>query len=124
MAIQAILSPEPMQLLASRAPAPANIVWPNTYLPRTSRMARAWMITVIIGLLTILWTFVLVPLAGLLNEDAIKKVSPRLVAFLEQHPIGKSLVQTGLPTLALSLLTVAVPYIYDCESVPPPVDQF
>jgi calcium permeable stress-gated cation channel len=115
MAIQAILSPTPMQLLAGRAPAPADIVWKNTYLPRGNRMARAWMITIIIGLLTILWTFVLVPLAGLLNEDAIKKVWPGLVSFLEQHPIGKSLVQTGLPTLALSLLTVAVPYIYDCK---------
>jgi len=77
------------------------------------------MITILIGLLTILWTFVLVPLAGLLNEDAIKKVSPRLVEFLEQHPIGKSLVQTGLPTLALSLLTVAVPYMYDCKYIIP-----
>jgi hypothetical protein len=75
------------------------------------------MITIVIGLLTILWTFVLVPLAGLLNLDAIKKVSPRLVEFLEYHPIGKSLIQTGLPTLALSLLTVAVPFLYDCKSI-------
>jgi hypothetical protein len=37
-------------------------------------------------------------------------------ANLQEHPIIKSLVQTGLPTLAFSLLTVAVPYLYECSS--------
>jgi hypothetical protein len=114
MAVQAILDPWPMQLVASLAPAPADVVWRNTYLPRTVRMLRSWCITLVIGVLTVFWSSLLVPLAYLLNLETIEKVFPSLAEVLRRQPIAKSLVQTGLPTLALSLLTLVVPYLYDC----------
>lgn len=115
MAVQAILDPEPLVMLAHPAPAPADVVWANTYLPRSSRMTRAWSITFLVMLLTVVWWFVVIPLAGLLSLDTISKIAPELADVLKQHEIIQSLVTTGLPTLAISLLNVVVPYLYYCK---------
>jgi hypothetical protein len=113
MAVQAVLDPRPMQLLASLAPAPSDVVWQNTYLPRTSRMVRAWSISIFVFILSIIWLIPVAPFASLLNICSIKKVWPDLGELLSQHEIIRSLVQTGLPTLAVSLLNLAVPFLYD-----------
>jgi hypothetical protein len=115
MAVQAVLDSSPLQLLANTSPAPADVVWPNTYMPRSSRMWRAWSITAFITLLTILWSVVLVPIAGLIDLDRIHSVWPGLADVLDEHLVLKSLVQTQLPTLVISLLNVLVPYLYDCK---------
>ncbi|EEP81189.1 conserved hypothetical protein [Uncinocarpus reesii 1704] len=112
MAVQAILDPSPMQFVASLAPAPADVVWEKTYLSRSKRWLRTWSVTLVIGFLTVFWSLLLVPLAYLLNLEAIEKVIPQLADALARHPLIKSLVQTGLPTLTLSLLSLLVPYIY------------
>ena len=112
MASQAVLDPSPLQLLANPSPAPADVIWPNTYIPRRNRMIRAWTITVFIGLLTVVWSIILVPIATALNTDAIRKVLPRLADVLEAHPTVHSLVTAQLPTLITSLLNVLVPYLY------------
>jgi hypothetical protein len=113
MAVQALLDPAPMQLLATLAPAPSDVVWANTYLPRTSRMLRSWIITAVVAVLSIVWLVPVASFASLLNLCSIEKVWPQLAALLVRHEIGKALVQTGLPTLVMSLLNVAVPYLYD-----------
>lgn len=114
MAVQAILDPSPLRLIARIAPAPSDIVWANTYLSRSRRMTRAWSITILVGILTVTWSLLLVPIAALLDIKSIKKVFPGLEPVLQQHLILRSLVQTGLPTLVLSLLNIGVPYLYDC----------
>ncbi|KAL3461131.1 hypothetical protein BJX64DRAFT_261780 [Aspergillus heterothallicus] len=113
MLVQAILDPHPMQLLARLAPSPADVVWKNTYLPRSRRMFQSWSVTVVIGFLTVFWSALLFPIGTLLQPETLAKLSPRLVEILKQHPLAMTLVSTGLPTLAFSLLTVAVPYIYN-----------
>lgn len=113
MAVQAILDPLPRVLLAKLSPAPSDIVWPNTYLSRSSRMVRSWTITILILILTIFWLIPVLALAGLLDLCTIQQVWPQLAKFLESHEILKALVQTGLPTLVVSLLNVAVPFLYD-----------
>ncbi|KAK3702359.1 hypothetical protein LTR37_014933 [Vermiconidia calcicola] len=112
MATQAVLDPSPRQLIANQSPAPADVIWPNTYLPRRGRMIRSWSITVLIVLLTIFWSIIFVPIAGSLNTKAISKVFPQLANLLEENPNLRSLVNTQLPTLVLSLLIVLVPYLY------------
>lgn len=77
-------------------------------------MLRAWSITLAIALLTVFWSLLLVPLAGLLSLENIGKVWPQLADALSSHDISRSLVQQGLPTLLISLLSVAVPYVYYC----------
>ena len=118
MAVQATMDPEPMTLLAKPSPAPSDVIWQNTYLSRSSRMLRAWSITAVIVVLTIFWSVLLVPLAGLLSLESIRKVWPQLADVLESHKIVSSLVRTGLPTLVISLLNVAVPYLYFCKHAP------
>ena len=115
MVVQAILDPHPMQLFARLAPAPADVVWKNTYLPRARRMMQSWFITAVIGFLTIFWSVLLLPVASLLDWETLHKVFPPLADILARNPVAMSLVQTGLPTLAISLLTVAVPYLYTCR---------
>ena len=115
MAVQAIMDPKPMALLANLAPAPSDVVWPNTYLTRSSRMSRAWSITLVIFLLTIFWSILLVPVAGLLNAESIRTVWPQLADAIDKHPIAKSLVNSGLPTLIVSLLNLSVPFLYYCK---------
>lgn len=115
MAIQAVLDPSPLQLLANSSPAPPDVVWSNTYLPRGKRMLRAWSITAFIGVLSVFWTFLLVPIAGALNTCAIHEVFPGLADTLDSHEVLQSLVNTQLPTLAITLLNVLVPFFYDCK---------
>lgn len=112
MAVQALLDPSPMVLLARPAPAPSDVIWRNTYLSRSSRILRSWVITVLIVLLTVFWLIPVGSLAGLLSLCSIQKVWPELAEVLSKNEIGRSLVQTGLPTLIVSLLNVAVPYLY------------
>uniref|UniRef100_A0A093VGK9 Putative membrane protein n=1 Tax=Talaromyces marneffei PM1 TaxID=1077442 RepID=A0A093VGK9_TALMA len=112
LVVQTIIDPHPTQLVPSLAPAPADVVWKNTYLARSSRISRSWVITVVISFLTIFWSVLLVPIASLLNLDTLHKAIPGLADLLARHPIIDSLVRTGLPTITISLLTVAVPYLY------------
>jgi hypothetical protein len=115
MAIQAVLDPSPLQLLANNSPAPSDVVWPNTYLSRNQRIFRSWTITFFIGVLSIFWTVLLVPIAGALNTCSIHEVFPRLADALDQNELLQSLVNTQLPTLSLTLLNVLVPFLYDCR---------
>ena len=113
MAIQARIDPRPGQLLTKPAPAPSDVVWANTYAPRGVRRLRSWAVTIFVSFLSLVWLFPIASLAGLLNICTIAKLAPDLAASLERHAITKALVQTGLPTLTISLLNIAVPYLYD-----------
>ena len=113
MAIQAVLDPSPLQLLANNSPAPSDVVWSNTYLSRSQRIFRSWSITFIIGILSIFWTSLLVPIAGALNTCSIHEVFPGLADILNNHDVVESLINTQLPTLALTLINVLVPFLYD-----------
>ncbi|KAL6706884.1 hypothetical protein ACN47E_005027 [Coniothyrium glycines] len=113
MAIQAVLDPSPLQLLANNSPAPSDVVWSNTYISRGKRIFRSWSITVVIGILSVFWTVLFVPIAGALNTCSIQEVFPGLAKALDKHEVIQSLVNTQLPTLALTLLNVLVPFLYD-----------
>lgn len=112
MAVQAVLDPSPLSLLANLSPAPADVIWPNTYLSRGHRMFRAWSITAVVAVLTVFWSALLVPVATALEVDTIKRVLPEFAKWLKHHTFAQSLVQTQLPTLLTSLLVVLVPYLY------------
>jgi len=111
--VQMVIDGKAGQLLAKQAPAPTDVVWRNTYLPRSSRMLRSWSITIFILILSVFWLIPVLLLAGLFDLCSIRHVWPGLADLLESHDIIKALVQTGLPTLVVSLLNVAVPFLYD-----------
>ncbi|KAI0459318.1 DUF221-domain-containing protein [Xylaria acuta] len=113
MAIQATVDPRPGQLLIKPAPSPYDVIWRNTYAPRYRRRLRSAVVTIFITSLTILWFFPVAFLAQLLSICTIRRVASPLAELLDRHEIVKALVQTGLPTLVVSLLNVLVPYLYD-----------
>lgn len=113
MAIQAVLDPSPLQLIANQSPEPSDVIWPNTYLSRTSRMVRSWSVTVLIVLLTVFWSIILLPIAGLFNVKTIRRVLPGLGDILEEHGNLETIVTSQIPVLLASLLMVLVPYLYN-----------
>jgi len=113
MAIQALLDPRPGRLLTKLAPAPSDVVWKNTYTAPASRRLRSWLITAFVAALSVVWLVPVASIASLLSLCTISKWSPDLAESLRRHDITKALFQTGLPTATVSLLNVAVPYLYD-----------
>lgn len=113
MVIQARIDPRPGRLLTKPTPAPSDLVWRNTYSRRGIRRLKSWAITLFITFLTLLWIFPTASLASLLSICAIKEVAPKFALWLQEHAIIYSLVQNGLPASVVSLLNVAVPYLYD-----------
>lgn len=113
MAVQATVDPRPGQLLSKPAPAPSDVIWKNTYAPRYKRRIQSWTVTIFITLLSMIWLAPVAALAQLLSLCNIEKISSSLAATLEEHEITRAFVQTGLPTLVVSLLNVLVPYLYD-----------
>lgn len=113
MVTQARIDPRPGRLLTKPTPAPSDIVWSNTYAPRGIRRLKSWAVTLFITFLTLLWIFPTAFLASWLSICTVRRVLPSFAEWLTRHSIIKSLFQNGLPTLVVSLLNVAVPYLYD-----------
>ncbi|KAI1083001.1 DUF221-domain-containing protein [Whalleya microplaca] len=113
MAIQATVDPRPGQLLTKPAPAPTDVVWKNTYASRYKRQMQSWTVTIFITFLSLIWLAPVAVLAQLLSICSIQKIAPSFAELLTRQEIVKALVQTGLPTLVVSLLNVLVPYLYD-----------
>ncbi|PON27168.1 hypothetical protein TGAM01_v204117 [Trichoderma gamsii] len=111
--VQARIDPRPGRFLTKAAPSPADIVWKNTYEPRGVRRIKAWAITLFITILTLVWIFPTAFLASWLSICTIQKVLPSFSLWLKEHAIIHSLLQNGVPTLVVSLLNVAVPYLYE-----------
>ncbi|KAF4451817.1 hypothetical protein F53441_5292 [Fusarium austroafricanum] len=113
MAIQARIDPRPGRLLTKVTPAPSDLVWRNTYAPRGIRRLKSWAVTLCITLLTLLFIFPTAFLASFLSFCTINNTFPNVGKWLQEHTIIYSLVQNGLPALVVSLLNVAVPYLFD-----------
>ncbi|KAK4044346.1 hypothetical protein C8A01DRAFT_31399 [Parachaetomium inaequale] len=113
MAIQAVIDPHPGRLLTKPAPAPSDVVWKNTYAPRLSRRMRSWAVTTFVAILSVVWLVPVAFLVSVLSICTINDFFPSFSKWLAEHEIARTQVQTGLPTLVISLLNIAVPYLYD-----------
>ncbi|KAJ2893503.1 uncharacterized protein MKZ38_008524 [Zalerion maritima] len=113
MGIQALLCPSPGELLTKAAPAPADVLWKNTYKSRLARRLRGWSITILVSILSVLWLIPVASFASLVSICTIRQLFPEFSRRLEGHSITTALIQTGLPTIVVSLLNVAVPYLYE-----------
>ncbi|KAF5722795.1 hypothetical protein FMUND_2444 [Fusarium mundagurra] len=113
MAIQARIDPRPGRLLTKLTPAPSDLVWRNTYAPRGIRRLKSWAVTLFITALTLAFIFPTIGITTLLSFCTIETYFPALAKWLQEHGVIFSFVQNGLPALVVSLLNVAVPYLYD-----------
>lgn len=116
MLIQAEIDPRPGQFLTKATPSPSDMIWKNTYAARGVRRLKSWAVTLFITILTLVWIFPTAFLASWLSICTIRNVMPSFADWLEDHEIIKSLIQNGGPTLVVSLLNIAVPYVYDLLS--------
>ena len=113
MFVQARIDPRPGRLLTKPTPSPSDMVWRNTYEVRGIRRLKSWAITIFIAFLTLIWIFPTAFLASFLSMCYIEKSLPPFAEWLSNHSVILSLVQNGGPTLIISLLNIAVPYLYD-----------
>jgi calcium permeable stress-gated cation channel len=113
LAAQSVLDPTPLRLVAHLAPAPNDIVWPNTYTTRRERLIRGWSITVISGIVSLLWATPIGALSGFLEPNYLAKVLPRVMDFLNSQSIIAVFVQGFLPTVMYTLFNGLAPFIFE-----------
>lgn len=113
MAAQAVLDPTALRLVAHLAPAPNDIVWQNTYTTRRQRIIRQWSITIISGLVSLLWAIPIGALSGFLDPGYLAKVLPSVAEFFKSKSIIAVFVQGFLPTALYTLFNGLAPFIFD-----------
>lgn len=99
--------------MAHLAPAPNDIVWQNTYTSKRERMIRGWTITIISGLVSLLWATPIGALSGFLDPDYLAKVLPGVAEFFNSKSLAAALVQGFLPTLMYTIFNGLAPFIFD-----------
>lgn len=109
---QAVLDPRIGYLISSTAPAPADIIWENATLSSHSRKLKIYYITVITGVLAVIFIFPVSYLATLLNYKSIKKFWPALASFLLEHEWASKLIIDLLPVYLYTLLNGMIPFLY------------
>lgn len=109
---QAVLDPRIGYLISSPAPAPADIIWENATLPSHSRKLKIYYITVITGILAVIFIFPVGYLATLLNRKSIKKFWPDLAEFLMKHEWASKIIIDLLPVYLYTLLNGLIPFLY------------
>jgi len=108
-----VLDPTPLRLVAHLAPAPNDIVWPNTYTTRRQRIIRGWSITFISGLVSLLWAIPIGALSGFLDPAYLARVLPKVAEFFNSKSVLAVLVQGFLPTLLYTLFNALAPFIFE-----------
>jgi len=102
-----------LRLVAGLAPAPNDIVWPNTYLTYRQRLFRGWGITFITGIVSLLWASPIGALSGFLEPSYLEKVLPGVADFFNSKSIIAVLVQGFLPTFLYTVFNGIAPFIFD-----------
>ncbi|KAH9006634.1 DUF221-domain-containing protein [Lactarius hatsudake] len=113
IAAQAVHTSTPFQLETCLAPEPRDIVWTNMdYSTRALRLREA----VVLGSLTLLFFFWVIPitgLAGLLSYKEIKKTMPWLGHLIDSNEKIRAIVQNSLPSVAMITLNALLPFVLE-----------
>ncbi|ODQ63502.1 DUF221-domain-containing protein, partial [Nadsonia fulvescens var. elongata DSM 6958] len=112
MAAQAVLDPQPRQLLVRLAPAPHDVIWKNIYQNYDIRVLRTYAITILIIIISVALVFPVSYIAAFLNIKTISKFWPAMGRFLKMYPVMLTFVTGVLPTLLFTLMNFLVPYIF------------
>ncbi|KAH9060511.1 DUF221-domain-containing protein [Lactarius vividus] len=110
---QAVHTSTPFQLETRLAPEPRDIVWTNMdYSTRALRLREA----IVLGSLTLLFFFWVIPitgLAGLLSYKEIKKTMPWLGHLIDRNEKIRAIVQNSLPSVAMITLNALLPFVLE-----------
>ncbi|EGV66674.1 hypothetical protein PSN45_002710 [Yamadazyma tenuis] len=112
MAAQTVLDPRVYKLMVNLAPAPTDIKWSNLKLNYYTKIAKGYIITLIIILSYFPILFLVSSLATLLELKSISKFWPELGEFIKKSNWLTTFVTGILPPLLYSLLNLTMPYFY------------
>lgn len=112
MIAQAVLDPKVNHLITTLAPSPHDIIWENLCLTRKERNARIVIVTILIGLLSILLIYPVRYLSNFLNVKTISKISPKFGEFLKSNKMAENFITGLLPPYIFTFFNIVIPYFY------------
>ncbi|KAH7915420.1 hypothetical protein BJ138DRAFT_1189738 [Hygrophoropsis aurantiaca] len=102
----------PLACLVTMAPQYEDIDW--TRVMKTTyrgELLKDWMVNIGVWGFTIFWLFPLSLFVGLVSIQSISTFWPSLYSYLSRHPWQEEVIQSFLPTLLISLLTILIPLL-------------
>ncbi|PVF96948.1 DUF221-domain-containing protein [Serendipita vermifera] len=113
IATQVVHAPQEGQTTTVLAPEPRDIVWANmTFSPR-NRMVRELFVFAFMVFLFFFWAVPVTTIAGFLSYKEIKKTLPWLANLIDKNATIQALVQNSAPSLAMTGLNAALPFILE-----------
>lgn len=102
----------PLACLVTMAPQYEDIDW-RRVMKATFRgeLVKDWVVSLGVWAFTIFWLFPVSLFVGLASIQSIASFWPSLYNYLSDHPWQQDVIQSFLPTILVSLLTILVPLI-------------
>ncbi|KIJ64508.1 hypothetical protein HYDPIDRAFT_90493 [Hydnomerulius pinastri MD-312] len=102
----------PLACLVTMAPQYEDIDWTRV-MKSTFRaeIIKDWVINIGVWGFTIFWLFPVSLFVGLVSIQSIASFWPSLYDYLSRHPWQEEIIQSFIPTLLVSLLTILIPLI-------------
>ncbi|KAI6114009.1 hypothetical protein F5141DRAFT_1195070 [Pisolithus sp. B1] len=102
----------PLACLVTMAPQYEDIDW-RRVMKATFRgeLVKDWVVSLGVWAFTIFWLFPISLFVGLVSIQSIASFWPSLYNYLSDHPWQQDVIQSFLPTILVSLLTILVPLI-------------
>ncbi|PCH40020.1 hypothetical protein WOLCODRAFT_116507 [Wolfiporia cocos MD-104 SS10] len=102
----------PLQCFVTMAPSYEDLDWIRLMKP-TFRVefVKDWLVSLGVWGFTVFWVFPLSIFVGLVSIQNISTFWPWLEIYLSKHPWQEELIQSFLPTLLVSLLSLLIPLL-------------
>ncbi|KAG1745993.1 uncharacterized protein EDB91DRAFT_1120093 [Suillus paluster] len=102
----------PLACFVTMAPQYEDIDWTRV-MRSTYRVdiVKDWVVNIGVWAFTIFWLFPLSLFVGLVSIQSISTFWPSLYNYLSSHPWEEEVIQSFLPTVLISLLTILIPPI-------------
>ncbi|KAF7981445.1 hypothetical protein HWV62_33457 [Athelia sp. TMB] len=103
----------PLACLVTMAPGFEDIDWYRV-MKSTFRaeFVKDWVVDFLVWLFTIFWLFPVSLLVGLVSIQSIGQFWPGLAKYLSDHPWEEEIIQSFVPTVLVSILTLCIPPIH------------
>ncbi|OMJ15660.1 Calcium permeable stress-gated cation channel 1 [Smittium culicis] len=110
VAAQLNLYSHPQKFIASLAPEPRDIYWPNLTVSAKSRIIRTLITRLVILLMFVFWLVPITALSALLSPEFIDSYVPGFCKFVKNSPILNTFLRFTVPSLILFAYNELYPY--------------
>ncbi|RDX49881.1 hypothetical protein OH76DRAFT_1349897 [Lentinus brumalis] len=102
----------PLQCLVSMAPMYEDLDWTRLMKPTfRAEFVKDWVVELGVWGFTIFWVFPVSFFVGLVNIQNLSTLVPGLLSFLSTHQWEEELLQSFVPTVLVSLLSLLIPLL-------------